>query len=95
MGNLLLDKHSPYWGILSTMRLGTYINDHYNSGKVAFGREVGVKGVSTIDRYCSGEREPSALIRARIIEKTDGLVTIEDMHATRLEWEKSRKSDAA
>lgn len=42
----------------------------------------------TLQRYEKGERRPSAVLIALIEKATHGQVTAQDMHETRLHWER-------
>lgn len=46
----------------------------------------GVNPARTLDRIVRGERAPDADMIARIVGMTDGVVTVQDMHETRLAW---------
>jgi hypothetical protein len=48
-----------------------------------FGKWLECSG-QAVRRYRSGERSPDALMSERIVMATDGQVTVQDMHNTRL-----------
>lgn len=76
------------------MTLSEYIEKFQAGNHAAFGRLLACERL-TVLRYCTGEREPDALMRALIIKKTKGAVTLDDMHQTRLDWLKLHKGQAA
>jgi len=76
------------------MRLSEHIKQSFNGNHAAFGRLIG-RGRLTVLRYCSGEREPDALMKQKIIKETNGEVTLDDMHQTRLDWLKKNRDEAA
>ncbi|MEX3008981.1 helix-turn-helix domain-containing protein [Hoeflea sp. TYP-13] len=50
---------------------------------------LGCNGARTYQRYEDGMHRTDALFVEAIVELTDGAVTAQDMHETRLEWLKA------
>lgn len=48
----------------------------------------------TLQRFETGERRPSATLIARIEELTESEVCAQDMHLTRLHWERQSAAQA-
>lgn len=71
------------------MQLGHWISETKpHQGDLA--KSIGVSR-QALHRYASGEREPDAVIRNKIVEVTHGAVTIQDQHKTRLDWLKAKQ----
>lgn len=77
-----VDNHPPLWLTAGIMKLDAWLSQSGLSAE-AFGRQLGVSG-QAVRRWCSGERAPNAEMVETISAATDGLVTAQDIHETRL-----------
>lgn len=54
----------------------------------------GLGSARTYQRYETGENRPSAVLAEKIEQATSGIVTVADLHRTRLAWERANGADA-
>jgi transcriptional regulator with XRE-family HTH domain len=56
---------------------------------------LAIENARTYQRYEEGENRPDAPIVERILATTSGEVTLDDMHALRIQWLRANKPEIA
>ncbi len=75
------------------MDLASWLTEQ-NKKAEQFGRELGVSG-QAVRRWCSGERMPDATTIESIRTATNDQVTVQDLHATRLQYVKEHGTSSS